>query len=138
MEKTSLFERINNWAKRSISLKLISIGFLILILLIPTSMLTSLIYERQGVRDKAIEEVSSKWGNSQIIGGPVMSIPYTVIIKDEKGRTETSINYAHFLPEELKIKGTVVPEKRYRGIYVVVLYNTKLHITGKFSSPNLQ
>ena len=138
MEKSSIFERINNWARRSVSLKLISIGFLVLILLIPTSMLTSLIHERQDVRDNAIAEVSSKWGNSQVIGGPVLSIPYNVIVKDEKGHSETTIRYAHFLPDILKIDGKVVPEKRYRGIYVVVLYKAKLHITGKFRAPNLQ
>ncbi len=67
--KPSLFERVNTWAKTSISLKLISIGILILILLIPSSMLTSLVYEREQYRDDAIREVSSKWGDSQTIGG---------------------------------------------------------------------
>jgi inner membrane protein len=138
MEKPSAFERLNAWACRSVTLKLITIGFLILILLIPTSMLTSLVYERQQLRDGAIEEVSSKWGNPQTIGGPVLSIPYTTLVKDDKGNVETQIRYAHFLPEQIQITGTVVPEKRYRGIYVVVLYNTKLHISGKFSHPNLQ
>ena len=84
MEKISTFERLNNWAKRSVTLKLISIGILILILLIPTSMLTSLIYERQSIRDSAIQEVSSKWGQQQTFGGPVLSIPYTIVVKDDK------------------------------------------------------
>jgi len=138
MEKISAFERLNNWARRSVTLKLISIGILILILLIPTSMLSSLIFERQGVRDSAIQEVSSKWGQQQTFGGPILSVPYTVLVKDDKGQTETQIRYAHFLPDQLNITGTVVPEKRYRGIYVVVLYNTKLHVTGNFSHPNIQ
>jgi len=138
MEKPSFFERLNNWSKRSVTLKLLSIGFLILILLIPTSMLTSLIYERQGIRDEAIREVSSKWGQKQTVGGPVLSIPYTVWVKDEKGNSESQIRYAHFLPDKLDIAGVVSPEKRYRGIYVVVLYNAKLHIKGKFTSPDIQ
>jgi inner membrane protein len=138
MEKLSAFERINGWARRSVTLKLVSIGILILILLIPTSMLTSLVYERQSLRDGAIEEVSSKWGAPQTFGGPVLSVPYTSLLKDDKGNVETRILYAHFLPDELKITGTVVPEKRYRGIYVVVLYHTKLHISGKFGHPNMQ
>ncbi|TAL62788.1 MAG: cell envelope integrity protein CreD [Bacteroidetes bacterium] len=138
MEKLSFFERLNNWARRSVTLKLISIGILILILLIPTSMLESLIYERQSIRDAAIQEVSSKWGQQQTFGGPVLSIPYTVIVKDEKGQSETQIRHAHFLPDQLDITGTVTPEKRYRGIYVVVLYNTQLHVKGKFSNPNIE
>jgi len=137
MEK-SFFERLNGWARRSVTLKLVSIGILILLLLIPTAMLTDRIYERQGVRDSAIREVSSKWGDAQTFGGPVISIPYTILVKDDKGQTETQIRHAHFLPDQLDITGTVSPEKRYRGIYVVVLYNTKLHVKGKFSQPNIQ
>ena len=138
MENPSAFERLNNWARRSVTLKLISIGILILILLIPTSMLDSLIQERQNIRNNAIEEVSSKWGQQQTIGVPVLSIPYTVLVKDDKGQTETQIRHAHFLPDQLDISGTVSPEKRYRGIYVVVLYNTKLHVKGKFNIPDTE
>src|SRR5262245_20051062 len=137
MEKTSLFDRLNNWIKRSVTIKLFSIGFLILILLIPTSMLQSLISERQDIRDSAIEEVSSKWGGRQTIGGPVLTIPYNILLKDDKGNVESVKRYAHFLPEQLNIDGKVLPEKRYRGIYVVVLYNSILHISGKFDVPNL-
>ena len=93
--------RLNTWAKTSISLKLISIAILILILLIPSSMLTSLIYERERYRDDAINEVSGKWGDSQTIGGPVLTIPYEVVLEDAKGKVSTVTEYAHFLPEDL-------------------------------------
>lgn len=136
MEKPSLFERLNSWARRSVTLKLISIAILILILLIPSSMISSLIYERQNIRDNAIKEVSSKWGERQTIGGPVLSIPYYTQIKDAQGKMETVIRYAHFLPDQFDVNGTMTPEKRYRGIYVVVLYNTKLQVKGKFSYPD--
>jgi inner membrane protein len=137
MEKPSVFERLNNWAKGSVTLKLIAIGFLILILLIPSSMMTSLIREREEIRDDATNEVSSKWGGSQTIGGPILSIPYKARLKAENDKVETVIRYAHFLPDQLNIKGHIVPEKRYRGIYVVVLYNTQLQVNGKFSYPDL-
>jgi len=136
-EKPSFFERLNNWAKRSITLKLFSIGILILILLIPSSMLTSLIRERESLRDKAVVEVSSKWGSSQTIGGPVISIPYKVTSKNKDGNEVIKTEYAHFLPESLDITGNITPEKRYRGIYVVALYNSQLHIKGKFPVPDL-
>ena len=138
MEKVSLFDRVNNWIKRSVTIKLLSIGFLILILLIPSSMLESLISERQDVRNSAIEEVSGKWGGRQTIGGPVLTVPYNVQYKDDKGNLETVKRYAHFLPEQLNISGTITPEKRYRGIYVVVLYNAMLHVSGKFSVPDFK
>src|SRR4051812_39450239 len=112
MEKSTFFDRLNNWIKNSITIKLLSIGILILLLLIPTSMLQSLIRERQDVRNQAIDEVSSKWGLRQTIGGPVLTIPYLIQTKDQQGNLQTETRYAHFLPEELNITGEVKPEKR--------------------------
>ena len=136
-EKPSIFERLNNWVKSSVMLKLITIGILILMLMIPASMLQSLVNERQLNRDSAVEEITSKWGSNQTIGGAVITIPYTVIQEDEKGKKSTVIEYAHFLPENLNISGTLTPEKRYRGIYVVMLYNAQLNVKGFFKKPNV-
>jgi inner membrane protein len=138
MEKLSLLDRLNNWARKSVSLKLFSIGFLILILLIPSFMLSDLIREREELRDGTIKELSSKWGDEQTIGGPVLTIPYKYYRKDKDGNVETRIQYAHFLPENLKISGNVEPEKRKRGIYMVVLYNTRLSVSGNFKKPDLE
>ena len=137
MEKISLLDRLNNWARNSVSLKGFSIGILILILLIPSSMLSDLIREREDLRDGAIAELSSKWGDEQTIGGPVLSIPYKYYIKDKDANVETRINWAHFLPDNLKVSGNLEPEKRKRGIYMVVLYNTKLSFSGNFKKPEL-
>ena len=135
-EKLTFFDRFNNWVKSSVMLKLITIGILILLLMIPASMLQSLVNERQSTRDVAVEEITSKWGSNQTIGGAVITIPYTVIREDEKGKKSTVIEYAHFLPENLNIIGTLTPEKRQRGIYVVMLYNAQLQMKGFFKKPN--
>lgn len=136
-EKGSWLDRLNGWAKRSVMLKLFIIGILILLLLIPVSMVQSLIYERQQLRNDAQQEISGKWGNEQFIGGPVLSVPYDAIIKNSKGEQVTELRYAHFLPDELKINGELLPEKRSRGIYVAMLYNAQLNISGKFNALNL-
>ncbi|MDR6563449.1 MULTISPECIES: cell envelope integrity protein CreD [unclassified Arcicella] len=137
-EKLSLFERFNNWVKSSVMLKLFSIFILILLLMIPSTMLESLIHERQITRDIAEEEITSKWGSNQTIGGAVITIPYTIIQEDDNGKKSTVIAYAHFLPEHLNITGKLIPEKRYRGIYVVMLYNAQLHLQGFFKKPNVE
>lgn len=128
------FERLSNWTKNSITLKLIVITLIILLLMIPTAMMESLIFERQNTRDEAIREVSSKWGGAQQIKGLVISIPYKLYTENEKGQRSYEIRYAHFLPDKIDVKGKLVPEKRYRGIYVVVLYNSILNVNGLFSA----
>ena len=134
----SLFEQLNNWLRTSTLLKICVIGFLILLLLIPTSMLQSLINEREETRNMAVQEVSEKWGNAQTIAGPVLSVPVRQVIKDEKGKESVSIYYANFLPDDLRIDGSVRPEQRNRGIYNVMLYNTRLKLKGRFPKPDLE
>jgi inner membrane protein len=138
MKDQSFFERLNLWIKNSITIKLISIAILILIMLIPTNMIESLIQERQYTMDNAVAEVSSKWGNAQTITGPILTVPYKAYKKAEDGKVIEVTDYAHFLPEKLNINGSLKPEMRYRGIYEVVVYNTKLSFNGNFNSPNLR
>ncbi|WP_420149377.1 cell envelope integrity protein CreD [Spirosoma sp.] len=135
-QSDSAIDRMNRWIRTSTMLKLAVIGILVLVLLIPANMLQSLIQERESTRNAATTEVSSKWGGQQIIGGPVLSIPYEVTTKDEKGVEQTQTNYAHFLPDDLQFDGNVTPERRNRGIFVVMLYNSKLTIKGSFRKPD--
>ena len=57
------FERLNTAVRTSITLKVISVGILILLLLIPTEMVRSLIRERENRKRDATYEVSSKWAD---------------------------------------------------------------------------
>lgn len=136
-QPVSLFDRVNYWIRTSTMLKIAVIGVLILVLLIPTEMLQGLIRERESTRDEAITEVSAKWGGQQVIGGPVLSVPYEVISKDDKGVEQRQTLFAHFLPDDLQINGNVQPEQRNRGIFVVMLYNTRLTIRGSFHKPSV-
>jgi inner membrane protein len=137
METQSFFDRFNQWMRRSVGLKLAMIGMLVLIFIIPAEMVESVIIERQGTRNGAIQEVSSKWGQSQIVAGPVLNIPYKVHWKDDKGRTVEEMRQAHFLPEKLEIKSTVDPTTRHRGIFEVVLYTAQIEVLGSFAPPDM-
>jgi inner membrane protein len=134
-DNKSFFERLNAWIRNSITIKLVSIGILILLLLIPAFMVEDLIREREYTSEGAISEVSSKWGEMQILSGPVINIPYKKYYKKDNEIIETT-EYAHFLPDELNISGKVLPEKRYRGIYEVVVYTAQLNVSGKFPQPS--
>lgn len=138
----SLFEKLNSWIKHSIAIRLITIGILILFLLVPISMVESIISERELRKEEAIAEVSSKWGQQQTIKGLVLTIPYKSFTKiyegdkPDKFRLVESINYAHFLPEVLNIKGEIKPDVRYRGIYEVTVYNATINLNGSFIAPS--
>ncbi len=127
-------EKLMAMVKESISIKLIIIGVLLLILLIPMTMIENLIEEREGRKHDVINEISYKWGNEQTVTGPFLSVPYKTTTTDKNGRKRTKIEYAYCLPDNLNVIGEINPEIRYRGIYKAVLYNTNLEIKGDFAS----
>ena len=131
--------------KKSVITKIIFIGFLCLLLLIPFAMIDSLIYERQARKTEAIEDIYSKWALSQTLVGPVLEIPYKVFIKsktmssdgEEKRVVVSEKKYAaYFLPDQLTVNGTVIPEERYRGIYKTIVYTGDVEINGQFTFPD--
>ena len=133
---TSYYDRINRRIRNSVTLKLLSMGILMLLLLIPAAMIQELIYEREFTRQAAISEVSSKWGNAQTLAGPVLIIPYNVYRTTEDDRVVETTAYAYFLPETLRVEGKVTPETRYRGLYEVVVYTTTMSYAGHFAPPD--
>lgn len=126
-------KRIPFW--HSLSFKLVIVGFLIAVMLIPGAMIRDLIREREQAQLDVISEIGSKWGAGQILNGPVLSIPYYKYIETD-GKTFREIRYAHFLPEKLSINASVEPEIRYRGIYKTVVYSSVLRIKGSFLPPD--
>lgn len=122
--------------KHSIGARLAIIAFLSIIFLIPSLLIQELISERKNRRDSVAEEISQKWGKEQTITGPVISVPYKHYFENDD-KVEQTIRYAHFLPEDLNIKGVIATEVRYRGIYKVIVYNTNLSVSGNFPSPDL-
>ncbi|MHA4807832.1 cell envelope integrity protein CreD [Flavitalea flava] len=126
----------NFWDRNKIILKSFLIGFLILLLLIPTFFIQSLVSERRDRQREAVNDISSKWGAAQTITGPVIGIPYTEPVT-ELGNTKEVKKWAYILPEKLGIHAHIVPERRYRGIYQVIVYSTELEIKGAFDSLRL-
>ncbi|MFK7896386.1 MAG: cell envelope integrity protein CreD [Myxococcota bacterium] len=122
-------------------IRLLLIGFLILLLQIPMLMVRDVIRERQAERQNAIGEINRSWGQSQIVEGPRLVVPYEftwVETRVDKDIIHTETRYAHFLPETLDIRGDLKSESRYRGIFEVPVYRTELHFKGEFAAPDLQ
>lgn len=120
------------WDKGKLFLKAIIIFLMALALWIPTYFIMGLVKEREARQQEAITDISSKWGGKQTVTGPMLVLPYTDIEKDGSGNITTVKRNAYFMADQLQTKCNVIPEKRYRGIYQVVVYRSEIHITGKF------
>ena len=117
--------------------RLVIMGVLTIALLIPLMWVHRIVSERASRRNSAVADVSASWGGPQVIGGPVLSIPYTYTWTDNAGRLQRGSGRAHFLPRELRIDGTVASEMRRRGIFDVVVYRSTLKMAGTFLRPDV-
>jgi len=118
---------------QSFTFKLLILGFMGLILLIPLSMVKDIIMERQLNSEKVVKEISGQWADQQLVSGPVLNIP--VRIKPDKEKENPSITIWHILPETLSIKSSLSPQVRKRGIYRAVVYDSEINITGQVRIP---
>ncbi|MFQ3671486.1 MAG: cell envelope integrity protein CreD, partial [Verrucomicrobiia bacterium] len=134
------------FGKFRILFKIAVIGFLALLLLIPLSMISSVLRERLERRNQTVNDITASWGHSQKIIGPILHIPYQVrskVLRDRKVGDKTeqieveeiSIHRAFFLPQTLSIHGTLEPRKLYRGIYDAIVYSGALTLSGTFNAP---
>jgi len=137
MDIKSEASSFSNKIKQSYTAKLIVTFVILLILMIPQSMVSSLVFERQARSEEAITEVSDTWSRAQVISGPFLTIPYKVLL-NQNDKIVTRTEYAHFMPEVLDISSKVNPELRTRGIYEVAVYKSENLLNGEFLYPDFK
>jgi inner membrane protein len=125
--------------------KMIMVGLLTFVLLIPLEFVKSLITERSYRQDEVISEINTKWGESVYFYGPILKVPYTVFeetlsinqktnetVKQQKAITK----YAYFFPEDLKAKSNVVTKVLNRNNYESVVYSSQMNFDGQYIQPD--
>ena len=133
--------KFSNWMRNSITARMLVVGFLLLVLLIPLGFVKSLIKERAYRQQEVVREINEKWGNEVLLSGPILKIPYKVIseekIFNEKSRsyytkTNETIKNAYFFPDRLNITSQVDTKPLNRSIYESVVYSATIDIKGDF------
>jgi inner membrane protein len=122
---------------QSTTFKVLGIGVLALLMLIPLAQVQGLIGERNGLREQAVATIAQRWGAQQQLGGPVLAIPKRVRVQTNTGwitRESTEI----VLPDHLDIRGTLTPDNRRYGIYETPVYTAELKLKGNFLAGDLK
>jgi inner membrane protein len=120
--------------------KLALIGALILILLVPMGFVGGLIGERESRASAVSREVSGLWGGPQLLIGPVLIVPYSILrvtTVGERRVEEVQGRHAVFLPEALAIKGESKTTTLHRSIFEVPVYSSDLAFEGRFQAPRI-
>ncbi len=145
MEQTNK-NKFGQWVKTSITARMLMVGFLTLILLIPLSFIESLIKERSFRQQDVVNEINQKWGNEVMVYGPTLKLPYKTYsvtskynekTKDYIKETKTHINYAYIFPETLESKVDVDSKTLKRGNYESAVFTTKMNFSGNYIKPKL-
>ena len=119
--------------KESVALRIFIIISITILLLIPILMIQYLIDDRQNYRLEAIGEISKGWAGSQIVGGPILTVIKKSEREDSKGKKYIVEENTQYLPEKLNINADIDPEIRYKGIYELVLYKSKVKMKGQIN-----
>ena len=131
MEK--LTPESNFFERHKVFIKGMIMGFLIIIMIIPTVFVAELVRERKQRQQDIVKEVSSKWSDAQTISGPYLYVPYAGIGVSSDGKPyEAQSGYFLILPETAQTNGSIEHQLRKRSIYNVLLYRANLENNGSF------
>ena len=107
--------------------KMLIIGVLSVLLLIPQQLIMHLVNERYETSRDAEVEVERMWSSEQRVVGPVVHIP----------SRDNQTPDVYLLPEDYNVKGVVNTESRHRGSFDVTVYSADLRLNGSFKIPSL-
>ncbi len=126
--------------------KMLMVGFLTFVLLIPLFFVQNLIAERSQRKMEMVDEVTTLWGKDILFYGPALRIPYTSydtfnVTNEKTGVTtiqrEAVTKYVYFFPNELKNTSTIRKnESLKRGIFNHVVFTADMAFKGNFTNPN--
>lgn len=123
---------------QSPAVKFVLIGFVTLMLMIPTTFVWVLVEERADRAREVARDIAASWGGAQEINGPYLAVPYSetyTVGKGEAQRTHTTRHLAVFFPERLDVNGAIAVEERQKSIYSLPVYRGDLVLSGRFAAP---
>ena len=133
--------KFGNWLKSSITARMLMVGFLVIVLLIPLSYINNLIEERAFRQKDVVNEINNKWGNNVLVYGPILKLPYKTYTEtktfNEKTKTyfketKTHIKHAYIFPEHLKSMVDVNSKTLHRGNFESAVFTTKMDFSGHY------
>ena len=128
--------------ERSAGVKFLFVLITGVLLSIPLLMVYLLNWDRQNQSEVAQTSITQGWGDSQVIAGPLLVIPYRQTeteTVEEKGKSvvrKTVVWRDLFVaPANANIATQIKPEERKRSIYQAVVYEAQITGTARFTLP---
>lgn len=121
----------------SLGLKLLLVCLLVLAMGIPLLVVAGLVAEREGRAAQVTTEIGTAAGGSQVIGGPMLLVPYTRTVEstDDQGRTQRRVDRGTYVvfAETGTANSTLEVEDRKLGIYRAAIYTARTDFDASFT-----
>lgn len=124
-----------NGVFQSTTFKLLGLGFLALLMLIPLGMVSGLRSERESRRVEAEDTIASSWGAATRVAGPILAVPHRRIVVANKVSSEVW-TWWYLLPEQMDADTTVRVTTRSKGIFSMPVYEAGIRLSGHFAAPS--
>ncbi|KJV28741.1 cell envelope integrity protein CreD [Luteibacter yeojuensis] len=118
---------------QSITAKVLGIGVLALLMMIPLNQANGIVREREAMRQAAVERVAAGWGGPQTLGGFVLAAPVRTEVRDVQGHVASVRDSTHIvLADELTTTAGLAVQERTSGMYAVPVYTGEVTVRGRF------
>jgi inner membrane protein len=114
-----------------------------LVLLIPLIMVRGLVDDRQQQAQTAQDAITSGWGGSQVLAGPVLVVPFrTTQVENvtDNGKPVTRVSEVEKLvyisPVDNDVRTAIAPEARSKSIYRSVVFTAQVNGHATFKLPD--
>jgi len=131
---------------RSLGLKILAVGLIVVLLAIPLMFVNILSWERAGRADSVRQEVGQTYGGAQLVRGPYLVLPVVVEEPVEFRNREGEVTRTEYRqsretlivsPERLDIDIDQQSSVRRRAIYEVPVFDAAISLDGRFAPPDL-
>ncbi len=128
----------NNKLSSSMGFKVLLIAILIAVLSIGIVILNLILYERQSLKQEAVDRTIEEWGGRQAILGPLIRVPFVTFSRTKIGadyQLDENHDWAFIMPSDFDAQVKLGTEYRNRGIHSIPLYQAVLNASGNFALP---
>ena len=120
--------------------KVAMVAVMTLLILIPLALVRGVIGERQQYRNEAVDTVSANVGGKQVVGGPVLVVPFEENVAEDVTGNDGIVRKVirrkasqwTFFPDTLAMEGTLVPDSRKSGLFLVRVFAWNGHADARF------
>jgi inner membrane protein len=120
--------------------KILILFVLVIVMLVPLTMIQSIVRERNRTASSAENEVLEAWGGNLVVAGPVLGLPCfrteEIVTENSNGIKSTEIKRTAYTlaaaPSSLTVKTNLRTQIKKRGIFSVPIYTGTVELSGAF------